>query len=192
MSEKNSWHGSEVPQENAIKGFLGASFRLKEADATAELLQFMGYEQTDKQDNIRRFSIAHGNGAHIIDLETYTNGENSQQGAGSVHHIAFAVENRTAQLEVRKQLVDAGFNVTPVIDRNYFWAIYFRTPGGILFEIATNEPGFDHDEDSKNLGQALKLPAQHEHLREQLEKTPTAFGKLNYVKLLSIRRNLGQ
>ena len=62
-----------------------------------------------------------------------------------------------------------GHQITPVIDRNYFWSIYFRTPGGVLFEIATNEPGFNHDEDTAQLGEALKLPAQHEHLRASLE-----------------------
>ena len=92
-------------------------------------------------------------------------------GGGSVHHIAFAVEDRAAQLSVRKALMDTGFQVTPVIDRDYFWAIYFRTPGGVLFEIATNEPGFARDEDTAHLGEALKLPAQHEHLRSVLEKT---------------------
>src|SRR5690606_28955332 len=76
-----------------------------------------------------------------------------------------------ALLEVRKALIDAGAHVTPVIDRDYFWAIYFRTPGGVLFEIATNEPGFDRDEDKNNLGEALKLPVQHAHLRPQLEQS---------------------
>ena len=66
--------------------------------------------------------------------------------------------------------MDTGYNVTPVIDRDYFWAIYFRTPGGVLFEIATNEPGFDRDEDRAHLGQALKLPGQHAHLRPRLEQ----------------------
>ena len=91
-------------------------------------------------------------------------------GAGSVHHIAFAVPDRAAQLEVRKALVDTGYQVTPVIDRDYFWSIYFRTPGGVLFEVATNEPGFDRDEDTAHLGEALKLPQQHAHLRDWLEK----------------------
>jgi glyoxalase family protein len=95
---------------------------------------------------------------------------------GSVHHLAFAVDDRAAQLAVRKQLLDTGYNVTPVIDRDYFWAIYFRTPGGVLFEIATNEPGFDRDEDTANLGTALKLPQQHEHLRSVLEKTLQPLG----------------
>ena len=76
-----------------------------------------------------------------------------------------------AQLEVRKALLDTGHQVTPVIDRDYFWAIYFRTPGGVLFEVATNEPGFDVDEDTAHLGEALKLPDQHAHLRERLEAT---------------------
>ena len=83
---------------------------------------------------------------------------------------AFAVENRARQLEVREALRDTGWQVTPVIDRDYFWAIYFRTPGGVLFEVATNEPGFDRDEDTAHLGEALKLPAQHAHLRAALEK----------------------
>ena len=81
-----------------------------------------------------------------------------------------AVENRARQLEVREALLDTGYQVTPVIDRDYFWAIYFRTPGGVLFEIATNEPGFDVDEDTAHLGESLKLPSQHVHLRERLER----------------------
>ena len=87
-----------------------------------------------------------------------------------MHHIAFAVENRARQLEVREALLDTGYQVTPVIDRDYFWAIYFRTPGGVLFEVATNEPGFDVDEDTAHLGEALKLPSQHQHLRDRLER----------------------
>ena len=70
---------------------------------------------------------------------------------------------------MRRALLDTGYQVTPVIDRDYFWAIYFRTPGGVLFEIATNEPGFDRDEDTAHLGEALKLPARHEPLRTQIE-----------------------
>ena len=109
-----------------------------------------------------------GNGADFVDIETLPNVDRAGLGAGSVHHIAFAVENRAAQLEVRKALVEAGLNVTPVIDRDYFWAIYFRTPGGVLFEVSTNEPGFDVDEDSAHLGEALKLPQQHAQLRGRL------------------------
>ena len=94
----------------------------------------------------------------------------ARQGAGSVHHVAFAVEDRAAQLAVRKALLDTGYQVTPVIDRDYFWAIYFRTPGGVLFEVATNEPGFDRDEDRAHLGEELRVPAQHAHLRDRIEQ----------------------
>ena len=111
-----------------------------------------------------------GNGADFIDLEVLPGAAPARQGAGSVHHIAFAVKDRKDQLEVRKALIDTGYDVTPVIDRDYFWAIYFRTPGGVLFEVATNEPGFDVDEDTAHLGEALKIPAQHAHLRPRIEQ----------------------
>ncbi|MDD9910749.1 MAG: VOC family protein [Ahrensia sp.] len=165
------WTGNGVGEQAAIHGFHSASMRLRDAEATGELLSFMGYEQIDKAGNTTRYAVAGGNEANIIDIETLPSADHADQGAGSVHHIAFAVEDRAAQLEVRKALMDTGYQVTPVIDRDYFWAIYFRTPGGVLFEVATNEPGFDRDEDTAHLGEALKLPTQHEHLRERLEET---------------------
>lgn len=164
------WTGGGIPAEMAIRGFQGADMRLADAGATAEVLRFMGYEATDTADNITRYTVPGGNAANMIDIETLPNAPQATSSAGSVHHIAFAVENRARQLEVREALLDTGYQVTPVIDRDYFHAIYFRTPGGVLFEIATNEPGFDRDEDTANLGQALKLPAQHEHLRAKLEQ----------------------
>lgn len=164
------WTGNGVDEDLAIRGFHSASMRLRDAGATSELLKFMGYEEVDKQDSVRRFAVPDGNGAHVIDVETIHGANHAAQGAGSVHHIAFAVENRARQLEVREALLDTGYQVTPVIDRDYFWSIYFRTPGGVLFEIATNEPGFDRDEDTAHLGEALKLPSQHAHLRDKLER----------------------
>ena len=101
---------------------------------------------------------------------------NAGLGASSVHHIAFAVDNRATQLEVRKALMDTGYHLTSVSDRDYFYAVYFRTPGGVLFEIATNEPGFKRDEDTAHLGEALKLPRQHAHLRPMLEKSLEPLG----------------
>ncbi|MEO0653689.1 MAG: VOC family protein [Pseudomonadota bacterium] len=168
--DRAPWTGDGVGADTAIRGFHGAAMRLHDADATAELMKFMGYEEVDRADGVTRLAVPDGNGADVIDLEAIPSAEWAQQGAGSVHHIAFAVENRARQLEVREALLDTGYQVTPVIDRDYFWAIYFRTPGGVLFEVATNEPGFDRDEDTAHLGQALKLPAQHAHLRERLER----------------------
>jgi len=158
-----------VPADMGILGFHGARFALQDSAATAELLGFMGYQKADTQGDLTRFVIEGGNAADTIDLQELPNANPADQGAGSVHHIAFAVEDRAAQLKVREQLIDTGYQVTPVIDRDYFWAIYFRTPGGVLFEVATNEPGFDRDEDTANLGQALKLPTRYEPLRGKIE-----------------------
>ena len=167
------WLKGDIAEAEAIRGFHGASLRLADSGATAELLGFMGYEKIDSKDDWTRFAIGDGNGADFIDIQTLPSANAARQGAGSVHHIAFAVEDRAAQLEVRKALMDTGYPVTPVIDRNYFWAIYFRTPGGVLFEIATNEPGFDADEDTAHLGEALKLPPQYERHRAQIEQVLT-------------------
>ncbi len=166
---RTPWTENGVREDVAIRGFHGATMRLQDDGATGELLKFMGYEPVDKADGVIRFGMPGGNGADFVELETMPDVSRAQLGAGSVHHIAFAVDNREKQLEVRKALLDTGYQVTPVIDRDYFWAIYFRTPGGVLFEVATNEPGFDRDEDTAHLGAALKLPSQHEHLRAFLE-----------------------
>lgn len=163
--------GGPVPADKGIRGFRGVTMRLRDADATAQLLTFMGYREVAREGALIRMALKDGNGADIIDLEELPGAERAREGAGSVHHVAFAVENRAAQAEVRKALLEAGAHVTPVIDRDYFWAIYFRTPGGVLFEIATNEPGFARDEDPAHLGEALKLPDQHAHLRARLEGT---------------------
>ena len=167
---RTPWTGNGVGTAMAIRGFHSAEIRLRDTGATADLLRFMGYVETAKAGTITRFATPNGTDATIIDLATLPTAAPAQSGAGSVHHIAFAVDNRARQLEVREALKDTGWQVTPVIDRDYFYAIYFRTPGGVLFEVATSEPGFTRDEDAADLGQALKLPGQHEHLRARLEK----------------------
>lgn len=161
--------GGPVPVDTGIHGFRGVTMRLRDEGATAELMKFMGYEAMDRQGEMVRYVRPGGNGADYVDLEVLPGATPAMQGAGSVHHVAFAVEDRAAQLEVRKALMDTGYNVTPVIDRDYFWAIYFRTPGGVLFEVATNEPGFARDEDTANLGTALKLPTRYQQYRSQIE-----------------------
>lgn len=168
---RTAWTGDGIDADHAIRGFHSASLRLRDEGATAELLKAMAYEVAETRNGVTRMVRPEGNGANIVDLETLPGVAPAGLGAGSVHHIAFAVENRAAQLEVRKALMDTGYQITPVIDRDYFFSIYFRTPGGVLFEIATNEPGFNRDEDTAHLGEALKLPKQHEHLRAKLERT---------------------
>lgn len=164
-----AYAGGPVPGSEGVHGFRGVTMRLRDGGATGELLKFMNYDEVEKRGNTTRYAVKGGNGADFVDIEVLPGAEPARQGAGSVHHVAFAVEDRAAQIEVRKALLDTGYHVTPVIDRDYFWAIYFRTPGGVLFEIATNEPGFDRDEDTAYLGEALRLPAQHAHLRDRIE-----------------------
>lgn len=166
---RTAWTGSDVPEDAGILGFHGARFLLRDAAATGELLSYMGYQKEETSGAVTRYRVAGGNAADTIDLEELPGAQAAGQGAGSVHHIAFAVEDRAAQLEVRRALMETGYQVTPVIDRDYFWAIYFRAPGGVLFEVATNEPGFDRDEDTAHLGEALKLPTRYEPHRAQIE-----------------------
>lgn len=163
------WEGAGIPSEAAITGFHSVSLRLADGAETEELLTFMGYAVDERDGTTTRMCVPDGNAASILDIETAKSLDPATEGAGSVHHVAFAVDDRTAQLGVREALLDTGYQVTPVIDRDYFWAIYFRTPGGVLFEVATGEPGFDRDEDLAGLGQSLRLPSQHAHLRGKLE-----------------------
>lgn len=164
------WAGGGIGEEEAIRGLHSVTVRLEDARPTIELLNFMGYEESGVDCGIARLSIPRGNGADIIDIETVPDAPRAVQGAGSVHHVAFSVENLAMQREVRDALSGIGCDVTPIIDRDYFQAIYFMTPGGVLFEVATDGPGFGCDEDSAHLGEALKLPARHSHLRDTLEK----------------------
>src|SRR3569623_163853 len=131
------WTHGGVPGDEAIRGFHSASLRLRDAGATEELLKFMGYEVAETHGDIKRLAIPGGNGADFVDLETLPVAPVAGLGAGSVHHIAFAVPTKADQLAVRKQLLDTGYQLTPEIDRDYFFSVYFRTPGGVLFEIAT-------------------------------------------------------
>lgn len=145
------WTEGGIGEDQAIRGFHSAALRVTEAAPTEELLRFMGYAAIETRGTIRRLAVPGGT-ANVIDIEERPEVARAREGAGSVHHIAFSVDNRARQVEVREALLDAGYRVTPVIDRDYFHAVYFRTPGGILFEIATNEPGFECDEARSDLG----------------------------------------
>jgi glyoxalase family protein len=169
--ERAPWTEGGIDPDLAIRGFHGVTLALADHAPTAALLEdLLDYQAAGQADGIRRYVARHARAAHVVDIVERTDGERALQGRGSVHHIAFAVEDRAAQLAVRARLVAAGLGVTPVIDRNYFFSIYFRSPGGVLFEVATAEPGFTVDEPEAELGRNLRLPAQHEHLRAELER----------------------
>jgi glyoxalase family protein len=167
-----AWITREIGAEHAVRGFHGVCLTLDERTATAELLtEVMGYEHVASAGRVHRYAAPYSPTARYVDLVEDPDGAPAESGRGAVHHIAFAVADDAAQDYFRQRLIRAGHRVTPRIDRTYFHSIYFRTPGGVLFEIATEGPGFTIDEPGASLGQALKLPGQHEHLRARLEQT---------------------
>ena len=168
--DRAPWTGADVPAKAAIRGFAGVRLTLNDGGPMADLLTHMGYTETAREGGLVRYEIEGGNPARHVDVAVDLDAPIARQGAGTVHHIAFGVADRAAQDRVRDALVTAGHSVTPVIDRDYFWAIYFRAPGGVLFEVATAEPGFARDEDPAHLGEGLMLPDQHAHLRAHLEE----------------------
>ncbi len=153
-------------------GFHGATLHIDRPEATARLLtQVFGYTDEGVEragDATRRRFLAAGRGS-VIDILSDPSAPSGRPGAGTIHHIAFRAKDNADQLSWRARAVEAGMDVTPVIDRQYFNAIYFREPGGVLFEIATDPPGFAVDEPMETLGQALMLPAQYEGKRKAIE-----------------------
>lgn len=166
--EPNNWTFGDVTPDVAIKGFGGAVLYSVNPDRTIETVQdIMGLEKIGEEGDIIRFKSSADIG-NIIDIKRDPV-ERGQMGVGTVHHIAWRAKDDEDQLEWRKLAAKNGYGVTPVQDRNYFNAIYFREYGEILFEIATDPPGFAHDESYETMGQELKLPAQYEKHRERLQ-----------------------
>ncbi len=166
------WTTPEIGPEHAVRGFYGVTLALEVGAATADLLtEVMGYEHLASAGRTHRYAAPHSATARYLDIIEAPDGAPASSGLGSVHHIAFAVADDDAQDHFRRRLISAGHRVTPRIDRTYFHSIYFGTPGGVLFEIATAGPGFTLDEPRATLGQELKLPRQHEHLRARLERS---------------------
>jgi len=166
------WPDSPVPAEHALHGFHSVSAALEGYERTARLLtDSFGYRLIEQSGNRFRFSSADDSApGRIIDLLCQPDTAMGRIAAGSVHHIAFRAKDEAEQLQWREHLVDLGLNVTPVIDRTYFHSIYFREPGGVLFEIATDPPGFTLDEKLEDLGTHLRLPPWMESSRSQIEE----------------------
>ena len=166
------WSDGTVPVEYSLRGFHGVSVSLEGYEQTAKLLnETFGYQLLEQSSNRFRFAAPGESGiGRIVDLLCMPDGSTGRVAAGSVHHIAFRARNDEEQLAWRQRLVGLGYNVTPVIDRTYFHSIYFREPGGVLFEIATDPPGFTLDESLKDLGENLRLPSWLEPSRSQIEK----------------------
>ena len=166
------WADSTVPVEHSLRGFHGVSIALEGYEQTATLLtETFGYRLVERLNNRFRLAAPSEAGAgRIVDLLCRPDGSPGRVAAGSVHHIAFRARDDAEQLVWRERLVDLGYNVTPVIDRTYFHSIYFRESGGVLFEIATDPPGFTLDESLDELGNHLRLPPWLEPTRSQVEE----------------------
>ena len=162
--------GSPVPVERQIRGLEGA--RMVERDltlTTSFLTTVLGFEHVATEEGWHRYGVAGGRSGSYVDIQAATDARRGAWGVGSVHHLAWRVEDETHQLDVRQQVDDAGRRPTPVIDRFWFQSVYFLEPGGVLFELATDGPGFSVDEDSAHLGEALVLPPWLEPQRAAIE-----------------------
>ena len=161
---------ADIPQEHAIRGFFGVTLLEHESESTAAILAMMGFHKIAEEGNRLRFA-AEGNafGNHI-DLVIDPKASYGRSGAGSVHHIAFRAADDASQLEWRAEIARY-LDVTPVLDRTYFYSIYFREPGGVLFELATDPPGFAFDESIERLGEELRIPEWLEPRRKWLEQS---------------------
>jgi len=159
---------ASVPPEHAIRGFFGVTLLEQREQETAAILNVMGFKKIGQEGNRLRFAAdGHALGNHI-DLLIDPAAKYGRSGAGSVHHIAFRAKDDASQKEWRAEIAKR-WSVTPVLDRTYFHSIYFREPGGVLFELATDPPGFMLDEPIESLGEELRIPAWQEAQRGLIE-----------------------
>jgi glyoxalase family protein len=166
---RSGWDGAgSVPAEHAVRGLHSVTLSERLLDPTAQMLaDLLGMQSAEASGDRARFGMAAGGAGALVDVAARA-GERGRQAGGTVHHIAFRAPDRETQARWRQELVDAGLAVTEILDRQYFTSIYFHEPGGVLFEIATDTPGFDVDEPLLELGRALKLPPWLEPSREQI------------------------
>jgi glyoxalase family protein len=165
------WAGGTVPAEYSVRGFHHVALAVESTESTVSLMTgVLGFGQVDEAEGRARLSAGEGRPGNTVDVIRATGFPRGSMGVGTVHHVAFRVPDEETQLALREEVSGLGYNVTPVLDRNYFRSIYFREPGGVLFEIATDPPGFTVDEEEAELGTHLKLPPWLETRRERLEE----------------------
>lgn len=163
------WDKSSVPTEHTIRGFRGTTLLLKDRENTAEILKSLfEFREAEQEENRWHYTTDAPVGGSVIIEE----GESkpSANGRGIIHHVAFRAADDEELNSLRRKVIEMGHNPSQVIDRHWFHSVYFRTPGGVLFEIATDGPGYDVDEDPDKLGEKLILPPWLEPKREMIEK----------------------
>jgi glyoxalase family protein len=161
--------GGPVPAEHAIRGISGVTLSEQSGKATTDFLtNLLGFEKVEEEDGRMRYLTTSSSGS-FADVLVRPDGAAGRVAVGTVHHVAWRAPDDETQEEWREELLYHGFDATPVLDRVYFHSIYFREPGGVLFEIATDPPGFAVDEE--HLGESLKLPPWLEEDRERIEQS---------------------
>jgi glyoxalase family protein len=165
------WKEGPIPAEYAIRGLHSVTAEEEGYERTAKLLtDALGFHLAQQERNRFRYKIGTGTIGKTIDLLCTPDTQRGIVASGSVHHVAWRTESDVTQLTWRNKIVELGYNISPVMDRDYFHSIYFREPGGVLFEIATDPPGFTIDEPLEELGTHLKIPTWLEPARSQIEK----------------------
>lgn len=168
--DEPAWTGGGVAAEHAIRGFHGVTLLLEKAERTAAVLtDVLGYKKAESEGTVTRY-VATSPVGGVVDIHEAGGFLAERQGSGSIHHVAFRARDDAEQAEMRRKLVEEhGLQVTEQIDRFYFRSLYFRSPGGVLFEIATDGPGFTVDEPQDKLGETLVLPPKLERQRAWIE-----------------------
>jgi glyoxalase family protein len=168
--DRAHWETTEVNAQVATRGFHSVTLTLREVAPTAAILtDIFGYTLLGQSGNRYRYGTDAVQQASIVDLLEASNEGRGIGGAGTNHHIAFRVKDEDTLMQFHDKVAGKGFNITQKIDRNYFYSLYFREPGGVLFEIATDNPGFAIDESIADLGSRLLLPPQYETRRAEIE-----------------------
>jgi glyoxalase family protein len=165
------WSEGPIAAEHEIRGFHSVALAVARSSPTAALLEgVMGYRAVGESGGRRRFVADHAGPGAFVDVVESSDTPAGRMGTGTVHHVAFRAADDAEQAAARDTLLAERMRVTPVQERNYFRSIYFREPGGVLFEIATDPPGMTVDEPVESLGESLKLPPWYERLRPELER----------------------
>jgi glyoxalase family protein len=163
------WAASPVPEAHQIRGLHSVRLWVRSAAATRDLLvSLMGLQQAESEGEWRRYAAREGGSGTFLDLAERPGSARGEWGPGTIHHVAWRVEDSAEEMELREALVPAGHRPTPQIDRFWFKSVYFREPGGVLFELATEGPGFTVDEDPARLGETLILPPWLEARRDEI------------------------
>ena len=167
---RTPWTGNGVDAGHAIRGLHSVTMTVRSLERTLELMTgLLGYRVVNEAGNRTRVAAGGDRPGHAIDIVVDPDAEAAANGLGTVHHVAMAISTDDEQRRLREELLRLGLKVTDIRDRCYFNSIYFREPGGVLFEVATIQPGFTADEDVSSLGRGLKLPPWEEQHRASIE-----------------------